>query len=74
MSRFYAPDVMQSGGKYQLMTKSCLRDGTETAVYAKQHDVFARAIAFEINRWHHWEIDGEFNKSFIVNDQWVIDD
>ena len=40
------------GNKYQLMTKSLLRDGTEPAVFvpevAKQHDVFAGAIAFGV--------------------------
>ena len=42
------------GNKYQLMGKSRLRNGTEPAVFvpevAKQHDVFARAIAFECSR------------------------
>ena len=40
------------GNKYQLMAKSNLLDGTEPAVFvpevAKQHDVFACAIAFGV--------------------------
>ena len=44
--------ITERGNKYQLMTKSRLPDGTEPAVFvpevAKQHNVFAGAIAFGV--------------------------